>query len=313
MPSSLISSIAAILLISTLTSAQTGTILDHSRLPDCAFQCPTLLGAQASCVPPSAPQADQGTYQTCFCNSNPLAPFRAGGTAGVCDGTCQQNDLVQIQQWFQGLCTGGVVVIPNGGDAATSTSSGLSSTGQASSPSPSSRGPTWYAITPILQPNFYNVLMFMFNRIQQQYRWVIMIIILLLAAGIGIFLGLWLKRRSAKRKELKHRDSMLARSDTVNVLRNPHPDAPSSITQMPRFSSNGSVAANAAVARAGMGGSGRVDSVKGKSRASSGVLQEGVVDGSPGPSNSRLESNRPGETRRLSSSTLKKSNSNRGR
>jgi hypothetical protein len=152
MPSSLISSIISLLLLTSFTSAQTGTILDHARLPDCAFQCPILLGAQSLCVPPSAPQADQGSYQTCFCNSNYLAVFRVGGTAGVCDVTCQPNEIVQIQQWFQGLCTGGVVVIPNGGDAAaaptTTVGSGSSSTAKPSSSGSnrSNRGPTWYAI-----------------------------------------------------------------------------------------------------------------------------------------------------------------------
>jgi hypothetical protein len=156
MPSSLIRSIISILLLSAFTSAQTGTILDHARLPDCAFQCPVLLGAQSLCVPPSAPQADQGSYQSCFCNSNYLAVFRVGGTAGVCDGTCQPDEIVQIQQWFQGLCTGGVVVIPNGGDAASAaTTTTVVGSGSASTSKPSSNtshrsksGPTWYEIFP---------------------------------------------------------------------------------------------------------------------------------------------------------------------
>jgi hypothetical protein len=121
--------------LSSVVSAQVGQILDKSKLPSCAFNCQLLTQAQSLCVPPSAPQADPAIYQTCFCNSNYVAPFRAGGTAGVCDAECPTpSDLVKIQQWFSGLCTGGVVVIPNNGVAtttATGTTTASTATGTA--------------------------------------------------------------------------------------------------------------------------------------------------------------------------------------
>lgn len=116
--------------LSSIAHAQIGQILDKSKLPSCAFNCQLLTQAQSLCVPPTAPTADPAVYQTCFCNSNYVAPFRAGGTAGVCDAECPTpSDLTAIQQWFTGLCTGGVVVIPNNGAVQPGTETTTASTG----------------------------------------------------------------------------------------------------------------------------------------------------------------------------------------
>jgi hypothetical protein len=102
-------------LLSTLASAQVGTILDSSQLPQCAFSCQTLLSAQQLCVPPVAPSQDQATYQTCFCNSNYLVGYKAGAVSPTCDDACSSdNDRKAIQQWFVKLCSSGAVVTPQG-------------------------------------------------------------------------------------------------------------------------------------------------------------------------------------------------------
>lgn len=141
-----------VLSLSQFVHAQVGQILDKSKLPSCAFNCQLLTQAQSLCVPPTAPTADPAVYQTCFCNSNYVAPFRAGGTAGVCDAECPvASDLTKIQQWFTGLCTGGAVVIPNNGvTVATGTTTSSAATGTASSESSTSSGSgsghkSWYA------------------------------------------------------------------------------------------------------------------------------------------------------------------------
>lgn len=139
----------ALLSFSTFVHAQVGQILDKSKLPTCAFNCALLTQAQNLCVPPTAPTADPSIYQQCFCASNYLAPFRVGQTAGVCDAECTSaSDLTQIQQWFNGLCTGGAVIIPNNAVVATgtttaSTATGTASTGSSSSGS-SSGHKSWY-------------------------------------------------------------------------------------------------------------------------------------------------------------------------
>jgi hypothetical protein len=144
----------ALSLFTTFASAQIGVILDPSKLPACALNCPVLIQAQQVCTPPVV-NADQATYQTCFCNSASLAPFRAGQTTGVCDNTCNAGELTQTQQWFQKLCTGGVAVIPNGGatnngqntPATVTTTAAAGSTATAglsnASASESGKGPSW--------------------------------------------------------------------------------------------------------------------------------------------------------------------------
>lgn len=131
----------SITFFSTFAHAQVGQILDRSKLPSCAFNCALLTSAQTLCVPPTAPTADASTYQTCFCNSNYLAPFKAGATTGVCDAECTSaSDLTQIQKWFTGLCTGGTVVIPNNAVVATGTTTASTATRTPSSGSSSSGG-----------------------------------------------------------------------------------------------------------------------------------------------------------------------------
>lgn len=63
----------------------------------------------------------------------------------MCDAECTSaSDLTQIQQWFNGLCAGGVVVTPNNAVVATATATGTATastaTTKASSGSSSSGG-----------------------------------------------------------------------------------------------------------------------------------------------------------------------------
>lgn len=110
--------LATFTLLTPLTTAQEGTILDPARLPSCAFSCGTLISAQSLCVPPIAPPQGQAIYQTCFCNSNYLAGYKAGAASPACDDVCTSNgDRQAILQWYTGLCTGGVVVVPQGNAA----------------------------------------------------------------------------------------------------------------------------------------------------------------------------------------------------
>jgi hypothetical protein len=140
-----------VLSLSKFVHAQVGQILDKSKLPTCAFNCQLLDQAQSLCVPPTAPTSDPAVYQTCFCNSNYLVPFKTGPT-GVCTAAeCPDaSDLTKIQQWFTGLCTGGAVVIPNNGVAtATGTTTSSTATGTAASSDSTSSGSgnehkSWY-------------------------------------------------------------------------------------------------------------------------------------------------------------------------
>ncbi|KAE9971521.1 hypothetical protein EG328_005528 [Venturia inaequalis] len=202
--------ILVILSLSTFVRAQVGQILDRSKLPSCAFNCALLTSAQTLCVPPTAPTANAATYQTCFCNSNYLAPFKAGVTTGVCDAECPSpSDLTQIQKWFAGLCISSTaVVVPNNAAVATGTTTALTATATASSKSSSGGGSGGHK-----------------SWIDQHYRWIVMVIVLFIAGLVGIFIGLYFKRRHDRKHALggHNRETMLAADEAAQSLRDRHP------------------------------------------------------------------------------------------
>ena len=208
-------SISSLVLLSTSALAQVGTILDHSKLPNCAFSCQTLLNAQSACVPSGgAPTTDQATYQSCFCQSAYLSQFK-NTEYDICNGGCSTSDLQTIQSWYTHLCDDGVVVTPGGSTATTSSSStttaasGSAQTTTSSAETPSNKGnsnQTWMGT---------------------HYRWVIMVIVLVLAAITAIILGIWLKRRHQKRREAALRNTTLVAEEAAAALRDRHPGTPS--------------------------------------------------------------------------------------
>lgn len=133
----------AIALLTTFAAGQVGTLLDPSKLPKCALSCQTLLSAQSLCVPPTAPNSNQATYQTCFCNSNYLVGYKAGAVSPTCDDACStESDRQAIQQWFVSLCSSGAVVTPVGNEDNTA----VTATGTASSAGSKGSGgqKSWY-------------------------------------------------------------------------------------------------------------------------------------------------------------------------
>ena len=122
----------ASLLITALTtlsvlpvvSAQQLLQYGNGQLPTCATGCTLLNQAQAACVPPAAPNTNQATYQSCFCQSAYLRTFYQSPN-GVCDAECGQSDLVQIQKWYTGLCKNGAAatIAPSSSTSAPASSS----------------------------------------------------------------------------------------------------------------------------------------------------------------------------------------------
>lgn len=109
------------------------TVLDSSKLPSCYSQCGPLTQANGACVPPAAPQTDQGTYQSCFCASTFLVQLYSTPTLSNCN-ACGTSDLTKIQSWYTNLCHGGVIVTPAAAAAtATRTTTASTTTGTASS------------------------------------------------------------------------------------------------------------------------------------------------------------------------------------
>lgn len=144
-----LATLLTLLLLSAISAAQVGTVLDSSKLPACALKCQTLLTAQAGCVPPAAAVTSQATYQSCFLESAFLANYKAGIATGVCDSECPStDDRNKILSWYTSLKNGGVVVTPNAGtNTASSTSSAATSTASTTTSSTASSNtnshPTW--------------------------------------------------------------------------------------------------------------------------------------------------------------------------
>ncbi|KAI1382040.1 hypothetical protein F4677DRAFT_12912 [Hypoxylon crocopeplum] len=154
------------------------TVVPFSSLPSCAVRCGPLYDANGACVPPVAAQADENTYDSCFCAYNSLQPFKQG-TSGVCDSACTGDNagLSSIQGWFTSFCNRAAAATTT-----TSTSATSSSTGAADSSSSQAGNGDW---------------------LSTHWKWVIMIVIIV----VGI-IGIWVGACIWRRKYLKKKDRM---------------------------------------------------------------------------------------------------------
>jgi len=151
--------------------------------PACAVSCPLLLQAQASCLPPAAPVTDQAIYLSCFCQSDLLKPLK-NSPNGVCDAVCPaQSDLTALQAWYSGFCA---AVLPPQATATnpSSTSSTTKSTGTAAGATATAAGSTPQAAQG--PPRSW---------ISTHWRWVVMLIVLILGFTGFTLLLIYLKRR----------------------------------------------------------------------------------------------------------------------
>jgi hypothetical protein len=214
--------ILLLLALTTQPLTAIAQVIDPSQVPACALQCSSIIAAQNLCAPPVTPAPDV----TCFCNSNYLVPFKSGQTTGVCDVICQPNELQALYQYYQGLCgsqPAATATTTRPGVAQTTVTVPASTSTAATSGS--SQGKTnnkkhksWYVcLFASPKPTITNPL----DRISDHYGWVIMIIVLVLAAIAGTIFGIWFKRRRS-RHPTTNRDSVLGTRDASHVLRDPH-------------------------------------------------------------------------------------------
>ncbi|MCJ1304362.1 hypothetical protein MMC08_007174 [Hypocenomyce scalaris] len=192
--------------LATMSAAQQATILP-ATLPACAAQCTPLDQAQTGCVPPAAPVTNQATYQSCFCQSAYLSSLYASGASTLCGAACSAADMSSIQSWYQGFCpqqaaaaNGGagapVVTVTTSVPAAPvpGTSSTPGSTSTSTSSSTSSNDLTSQDDTPNgKQRGWFSM----------YWRWVVMLIVLVLGLLFLTLAAVYLKRRYNRRKEAK--------------------------------------------------------------------------------------------------------------
>lgn len=140
---------ALVLLAAAASSALAQSVIDYTKIPECARQCAVLDQAEKGCVPPAAQPADQATYQSCFCQSAFLTPLHSTGQQ--CEPGCAQEDAVKISQYYKDLCAGPVVQPPAQTTVQTSTSTTSTSTATADVAKESTRpgeerGKEWFVL-----------------------------------------------------------------------------------------------------------------------------------------------------------------------
>ncbi|KAI9714463.1 MAG: hypothetical protein M1820_000424 [Bogoriella megaspora] len=187
----------ALTVLSVLPFASTQQLLQfgNGQLPECAQGCTLLSQAQAACVPPAAPATGQQQYQSCFCQSAYLRTLYQSPN-GVCDASCGQSDLVSIQKWYTGLCSGtvGAAQGTSSSSSASSTSATASSTAPVATVSPTSTSSSSTSSSSAANKNANK------SWISTHYGWVIFLIVLVAAIAFFTFGGIWLKRRFKARR-----------------------------------------------------------------------------------------------------------------
>ncbi|KAF2280788.1 uncharacterized protein EI97DRAFT_428892 [Westerdykella ornata] len=163
------------------------TVMDYSKVPECARQCTILDQAEKNCVPPAAPVTDQATYQSCFCLSALLTPLHSSGS--LCEQFCGADNAAKISQYYTSLCNGPVVQPPNPmtttvTTATTSTGTSTATAGAAGAKPVSSKsnGQTWW---------------------DKHWKYVIMVIVIAIAMAVIWIGGIYLRRHFDRKADAK--------------------------------------------------------------------------------------------------------------
>ncbi|KAJ5787652.1 hypothetical protein N7457_002642 [Penicillium paradoxum] len=149
-----------------------------SSFPQCGLSCTTLTNAQTSCE-----SGDSSSWTSCFCQSALLTGLKTSGS--IC-ASCSAADQVTLSTWYNNYCNSGG---KDTGATKTKAAAGATSTSTSSANSTKSASGTeekksWWS---------------------SHYRWVIMLIVLVIGFSIIAVVGVWLKRRhDAKRPHLYH-------------------------------------------------------------------------------------------------------------
>ncbi|KGO77756.1 hypothetical protein PITC_010260 [Penicillium italicum] len=162
-----------------------------STFPQCGLTCTTLTSAQTSCE-----SADASTWTSCFCQSSLLTGLKTSGS--ICS-TCSAADQATLSTWYNNYCNSGGKDTSNTAATTTkSTANAASTSGSSSNASTNKSAPaTEENKSPTVNPTPPP------NRWSTHYRWVIMLIVLVIGFTIIAVLGVRIKRRyEAKRPNL---------------------------------------------------------------------------------------------------------------
>ncbi|CRG91346.1 hypothetical protein PISL3812_08394 [Talaromyces islandicus] len=246
---------SAFLLLSSLTpvlAADTFTFLPtaaSSTFPACGLTCTVLTQAQDACVPPQVAVSNDQTYVNCFCNSPTLQGLKTTGTVCyTCVDAASQGLLVA---WYNGYCNGGYTstLTSTSTTTATSTTSAATTaattTGSATTTGtsvPTSTGDDTSDSSTLSATGQSGK-----SWISTHWKWIVMVVVLIIGFVALAFAGMWLKKRlDARHPGLYHGDDR-AHSSNNNSTRFRSPTAGFAIpTSLRNFSSRNSMSNTAA-------------------------------------------------------------------
>ncbi|KAI4117765.1 MAG: hypothetical protein LQ345_002073 [Seirophora villosa] len=193
----------AALFVSRILSQATNQAILPSTLPACAQSCPNLVQGQTACIAPPNP-APGGTYGVqCLCGFAPLASLNAAAPVQLC-ATCSASENAAIQSWYQGACASPAGSAPNAngqnGQNGQTTTAVIPSSTSLTTPSTTTRvqAPT-VSSQPATAPAADNK-----DWISTHWRWVLMLIILVLGlTGLAVG-GVYLRRHIHRRREARN-------------------------------------------------------------------------------------------------------------
>ncbi|TAQ88118.1 hypothetical protein B7494_g3586 [Chlorociboria aeruginascens] len=180
--------LASTLLQLTCTNAQAtiapdGVIVPFtSGLPPCATKCGKLYDVQGACTPPQLAT----TSISCFCSdarTSPIAQSGTEGAAAVCvNAGCSDADLLKIQSWYDGFCglSGAAATTSTSSTRGTAASTSTSTSSASNKGSSGSTNNTW---------------------IGTHWKWVIMLVVLVVAIVGGWIIACIFRKRYLSKKE----------------------------------------------------------------------------------------------------------------
>ncbi|KAF2740320.1 hypothetical protein EJ04DRAFT_548380 [Polyplosphaeria fusca] len=203
--------LALLLAAAALATAQ--SVIDYSKLPQCARGCTVLQQAESNCLPPAAPVSQQAIYQSCVCQSTLLTQLHASGSQ--CQQTgCSSDDAQKISQYYIALCNGPVVQPPATTTTATGTGTATTTSSTATGTANSEGAGGNKVATSQEKPSWFS----------SHWKWVVMVIVIALAIIIFWVGGVFIRRRFNRKKD----------AERANLAARDAPYTPSSKSVQPQ-------------------------------------------------------------------------------
>ncbi|PYH41313.1 uncharacterized protein BP01DRAFT_173213 [Aspergillus saccharolyticus JOP 1030-1] len=170
----------SLLLASTIANAQTVAILPSTAsasFPSCGLTCFALRQAQQECLLPADSQTNSATDTECFCHSHNLTELHTSSDS-ICDDTCTNaSDRSLIQTWYSNYCALEAPLTQpetNGKEEENWQAHSAQSVTKIRAYRRNDASQAWWST---------------------HYKWVIMVIILVVGFTIISVVGVWAKRR----------------------------------------------------------------------------------------------------------------------